>query len=76
MLVGTPLYTNVYTFFAQQESLQIPYAIIAEAYHLDHFPPESKEHSGEPALQEATDRALTTLRATINRGQVKKSPAA
>ena len=49
---------------------------MAEAYHLDHFPPEHKEHSEEPALQEVADRALATLRATINRGQVKKSPAA
>ena len=76
LLVGAPLYTKVYALFAQQENLQIPYAVIAEAYHPDHFPPEHKEFSEEPTLQKAADRALLTLRATINQRQVKKSPAA
>ena len=37
--VGAPLYTKVYALFAQQGGLQIPYAVIAEAYHPEHFPP-------------------------------------
>ena len=76
LLVGAPLYTKVYALFAQQKDLQIPYAVIAEAYHPEHFPPNHKEFSEEPTLQKAADRALATLRATINQRQVTKSPAA
>ena len=76
LLVGAPLYTKVYALFAQQKNLQIPYAVIAEAYHPEHFPPNHKEFSEEPTLQKAADRALATLRATINQRQAMKSPAA
>ena len=66
LIVAAPLYTNIYALFAQEENLQIPCAVIAEAYHPYHFPPEHKEYSEEPTLQEAADRALATLRPTIN----------
>jgi hypothetical protein len=76
VVVGTPLYTKVYALFAQQDNLLIPYAVIAEAYHPEHFPPAYEEFSEEPTLQRAADRALATLRAMIGQGQVKRSPAA
>lgn len=76
VLVGAPLYTKVYALFAQQDSRQIPYAVIAEAYHPEHFPPAHEEFSEQPSLQQAADRALMTLRATIDQGQIKRSPAA
>jgi len=76
VLVGAPLYTKVYALYAQQGGLQIPYAVIAEAYHPEHFPPAHEEFSEEPSLQQAADRALMALRATIDQGQIKRSPAA
>ena len=76
VLVGAPLYTKVYALFAQQGGRQIPYAVIAEAYHPEHFPPAQEEFSEEPSLQQAADRALMALRATIDQQQVKNSPAA
>ncbi len=76
VLVGAPLYTKVYALFAQQDDRQIPYAVIAEAYHPEHFPPAHEEFSEQPSLQKAADRALMTLRATIDQGQIKRSPAA
>ena len=76
VLLGAPLYTKVYALFAQQGGLQIPYAVIAEAYHPEHFPPAHEEFSEEPSLQQAADRALRALRATIDQGQIKRSPAA
>ena len=76
VLLGAPLYTKVYALFAQQDGRQIPYAVIAEAYHPEHFPPAHEEFSEQPALQQAADRALMTLRATIDQGQIKRSPAA
>ena len=76
VLVGAPLYTKVYALFAQRGGLQIPYAVIAEAYHPEHFPPAHEEFSEEPSLQQAADRALMALRATIDQGQIKRSPAA
>lgn len=76
VLVGSPLYTKVYALFAQQDDRQIPYAVIAEAYHPEHFPPAHEEFSEQPSLQQAADRALMTLRATIDQGQIKRSPAA
>lgn len=76
VLVGSPLYTKVYALFAQQDDRQIPYAVIAEAYHPEHFPPAHEEFSEQPSLQKAADRALMTLRATIDQGQIKRSPAA
>ena len=76
VLVGSPLYTKVYALFAQQDNRQIPYAVIAEAYHPEHFPPAHEEFSEQPSLQQAADRALLTLRATIDQGQIKRSPAA
>ena len=76
VLAGVPLYTKVYALFAQQGNRQIPYAVIAEAYHPDHFPPAHEEFSEEPSLQQAADRALMALRATIDQQQVKSSPAA
>ena len=76
VLAGAPLYTKVYALFAQQGNRQIPYAVIAEAYHPDHFPPAHEEFSDEPSLQQAADRALMALRATIDQQQVKSSPAA
>ena len=76
VLLGAPLYTKVYALFAQQDGLQIPYAVIAEAYHPEHFPPAHEEFSEQPSLQQAADRALMTLRATIDQGQIKRSPAA
>ncbi len=76
VLVGSPLYTKVYALFAQQDDRQIPYAVIAEAYHPEHFPPAHEEFSEQPSLQKAADRALMTLHATIDQGQIKRSPAA
>ena len=76
VLVGAPLYTKVYALFAQQGGRQIPYAVIAEAYHPEHFPPAHEEFSEEPSLQQAADRALMALRVTIDQQQVKNSPAA
>ena len=76
VLKGAPLYTKVYALFAQQGSRQIPYAVIAEAYHPEHFPPAHEEVSEEPSLQQAADRALMALRATIGQHQIKSSPAA
>ena len=76
VLLGAPLYTKVYALFAQQDGLQIPYAVIAEAYHPEHFPPAHEEFSEQPSLQQVADRALMTLRATIDQGQIKRSPAA
>ena len=76
VLLGAPLYTKVYALFAQQDNRQIPYAVIAEAYHPEHFPPAHEEFSEQPSLQQAADRALMTLRATIDQGQIKRSPAA
>ena len=76
VLVGAPLYTKVYALFAQQGGRQIPYAVIAEAYHPEHFPPAHEEFSEEPSLQQAADRALMILRATIDQEQIKSSPAA
>ena len=76
VLVGVPLYTKVYALFAQQNNHQIPYAVIAEAYHPEHFPPAHEEFSKEPSLQQAADRALMALRATVDHQQVKSSPAA
>ena len=76
VLLGAPLYTKVYALFAQQDGLQIPYAVIAEAYHPEHFPPAHEEFSEEPSLQQAADRALRALLATIDQGQIKRSPAA
>ena len=76
VLAGAPLYTKVYALFAQQGNRQIPYAVIAEAYHPDHFPPAHEEFSEQPSLQQAADRALMALRATIDQQQVKSSPAA
>ena len=76
VLKGAPLYTKVYALFAQQGSRQIPYAVIAEAYHPEHFPPSNEEVSEEPSLQQAADRALMTLRATIGQREIKSSPAA
>ena len=74
--LGAPLYTKVYALFAQQGDLQVPYAVIAEAYHPEHFPPAHEEFSEEPSLKQAADRALMALRATIDQGQIKRSPAA
>ena len=74
--LGAPLYTKVYALFAQQGDLQVPYAVIAEAYHPEHFPPAHEEFPEEPSLQKAADRALMALRATIDQGQIKRSPAA
>ncbi len=74
--LGAPLYTKVYALFAQQGGLQVPYAVIAEAYHPEHFPPAHEEFSEEPSLKQAADRALMALRATIDQGQIKRSPAA
>ena len=76
VLVGAPLYTKVYALFAQQDGREIPYAVIAEAYHPEHFPPAHEEFSEQPSLQQPADRALMTLRATIDQGQIKRSPAA
>ena len=76
VLIGAPLYTKVYALFAQRGERQIPYAVIAEAYHPEHFPPAHEEFSEEPSLQQAADRALMALRATIDQGQIKRSPAA
>ena len=74
--VGAPLYTRVYVLFAQQGELQIPYAVIAEAYHPEHFPPVHEELSLEPSLQQAAERALASLRVTIDQKLIKRSPAA
>ena len=76
VLKGAPLYTKVYALFAQQGSRQIPYAVIAEAYHPEHFPPSNEEVSEEPSLHQAADRALMALRATIGQREIKSSPAA
>ena len=76
VLAGVPLYTKVYALFAQQGNRQIPYAVIAEAYHPEHFPPAHEEFSKESSLQQAADRALMALRARINQGQIRRSPAA
>jgi hypothetical protein len=76
VVVGAPLYTKVYALFAQQGNRQIPYAVIAEAYHPEHFPPAHEEFSEEPSLHQAADRALMALRAAINQQQIKRSPAA
>ena len=76
VLKEAPLYTKVYALFAQQGSRQIPYAVIAEAYHPEHFPPAHEEVSEEPSLQQAADRALMALRATIGQREIKSSPAA
>ena len=76
VLVGAPLYTKVYALFAQQGNRQMPYAVIAEAYHPEHFPPAHEEFSEEPSRHQAADRALMALRATINQQQIKRSPAA
>ena len=76
VLIGAPLYTKVYALFAQRGERQIPYAVIAEAYHPEHFPPAHEEFSEEPSLQQAADRALMALRATIDQGRIKRSPAA
>jgi len=76
VLVGAPLYTKVYALFAQQDDVQIPYAVIAEAYHPEHFPPAHEEFSEEPSLHQAADRALMALRVTIDQGQIRRSPAA
>ena len=72
---GAPLYTKVYALFAQQGNRQY-LRVIAEAYHPDHFPPAHEEFSEQPSLQQAADRALMALRATIDQQQVKSSPAA
>ena len=74
--VGAPLYTKVYALFAQLGDRQIPYAVIAEAYHPEHFPPAHEELSEQPSLKQAADRALATLRATIDQQEIKSSPAA
>ena len=74
--VGAPLYTKVYALFAQQDGRQIPYAVIAEAYHPEHFPPAHEDFSKESSLQQAADRALMALRATIDQRQIRRSPAA
>jgi len=74
--VGAPLYTKVYALFAQQDTRQIPYAVIAEAYHPEHFPPAHGEFSEDPSLQQAADRALMALRATIDQRHIRRSPAA
>jgi hypothetical protein len=76
VLIGAPLYTKVYALFAQRGDRQMPYAVIAEAYHPEHFPPAHEEFSEEPSLQQAADRALMILRATIDQEQIKSSPAA
>ena len=76
VLAGVPLYTKVYALFAQQGNRQIPYAVIAEAYHPEHFPPAHEEFSKESSLQQAADRALMALRATIDQRQIRRSPAA
>ena len=76
LLIGAPLYTKVYALFAQRGERQIPYAVIAEAYHPEHFPPAHEEFSEEPSRQQAAERALMALRATSGQGQIKRSPAA
>jgi hypothetical protein len=76
VVVGAPLYTKVYALLAQQGNRQTPYAVIAEAYHPEHFPPAHEEFSEEPSLHQAADQALMALRATINQQQIKRSPAA
>ena len=73
---GAPLYTRVYALSAQQANRHIPYAVIAEAYHPEHFPPAHEEFSEQPSLQQAANRALAVLRATIDQRKVKTSPAA
>ena len=74
--IGAPLYTKVYALFAQRDNLQIPYAVIAEAYHPEHSPPAHEELSEEPSLQQAAERALAELRVTIDPSYVRRSPAA
>ena len=76
VLVGAPLYTKVYALFAQQGGLQVPYAVIAEAYHPEHFPPAHEEFSEEPSLQQAAERALSALYSTIGHTPVRSNPAA
>ena len=76
VLVGAPLYTKVYALFAQQGGLQVPYAVIAEAYHPEHFPPAHEEFSKEPSLQKAAERALSALYSTIGHTPVRSNPAA
>jgi hypothetical protein len=76
VLVGAQLYTKVYALFAQQGGLQVPYAVIAEAYHPDHFPPAHEEFSKEPSLQQAAERALSALYSTIGHTPVRSNPAA
>ena len=76
VLVGAPLYTKVYALFAQQGGLQVPYAVIAEAYHPEHFPPAHEEFSEEPSLQQAAERALSALYSTIGHRPVRSNPAA
>jgi hypothetical protein len=76
VLVGAPLYTKVYALFAQQGGLQVPYAVIAEAYHPEHFPPAHEEFSEEPSLQQAAERALSALYSTIGHIPVRSNPAA
>ena len=76
VLVGAPLYTKVYALLAQQGGLQVPYAVIAEAYHPEHFPPAHEEFSEEPSLQQAAERALSALYSTIGHTPVRSNPAA
>ena len=76
VLVGAPLYTKVYALLAQQGGLQVPYAVIAEAYHPEHFPPAHEEFSEEPSLQQAAERALSALYSTIGHRPVRSNPAA
>lgn len=64
---GTALYTKVYALFAQsvatdtEQPRAIPYAVIAEAYHPEHFPPVHEEISEAPELREAAQRVLEHL---------------
>lgn len=74
--LGAPLYTKVYALFAQNGDQEIPYAVIAEAYHPDHFPPTHEEVSDEPHLQASAQRALASLRAALIAEGSIKTPAA
>ena len=76
VLGRAPRYTKVYALFAQQGGLQVPYAVIAEAYHPEHFPPAHEEFSEEPSLQQAAERALSALYSTIGHTPVRSNPAA
>ena len=64
---GTPLALQVYTLLAANESLRLPYAAIAEAYHPDHvaIAKPLPAHELETELTGAAKEALRGLLAAL-----------